>query len=55
MFPMFSFPMFYLGSSLAEKHLQKLSGKYLDDLNDYELDNFETLYRTRLAQLSSPQ
>ena len=51
MFPLFSFPMFYLGSTQAEKHLGNMSTKYLGDLNDYELDNFETLYRTRQAQL----
>lgn len=52
MFPLFSFPMFYLGSTQAEKHLGNMSTKYLGELNDYELDNFETLYRTRQAQLS---
>ena len=42
--PMFAFPTFYYSSIKAEKLAKANSTKYLSDLNDYEIDNFETLF-----------
>lgn len=46
-FPLISFPAFYYGNLRVERELKSLSQKYFQDMNDYELDNFETLYAQR--------
>ena len=43
--PMVAFPTFYYSSKEADKYVRSFSQKYLNDLNDFELDNFETLYQ----------
>ncbi len=42
--PMIAFPTFYYSSLQTEKYAKTFSQKYFGDLNDFELDNFETLY-----------
>ena len=42
--PLIAFPIFYYSSLKAEKYSKAYSAKYLSDLNDFELDNFETLF-----------
>ena len=45
--PLIAFPTFYYSSIKAEKYSKAYSAKYLGDLSDFELDNFETLYEQR--------
>lgn len=42
--PLIAFPTFYYSSLKAEKYSRAYSVKYLSELNDFELDNFETLF-----------
>ena len=51
--PLIAFPTFYFSSLQTEKYSKAYSKKYLSDLNDFELDNFETLYEQRRGAIAS--
>ncbi len=51
--PLVAFPTFYFSSLRTEKYSKAHSLKYLSDLNDFELDNFETLYEQRRGTVAS--
>ena len=44
-FPLISFPLFYASNYLIKQDLDMLGDRYLSKLTDYELENFELLYR----------
>ena len=49
--PLIAFPSFYYSSLKTEKYSKAYSKKYLSDLNDFELDNFETLFEQRRGSI----
>ena len=51
--PLIAFPTFYYSSLKTEKYSKEYSKKYLSDLNEFELDNFETLFEQRKGVVAS--
>ena len=44
---MVAFPLAYVGYNMTSFTLLAMKDKYLGDLDDYELGNFEEMYRAR--------
>ena len=51
--PLVAFPTFYFSSLQTEKYSKEYSKKYLSELNEFELDNFEYLFEQRKGVVAS--
>jgi hypothetical protein len=54
LFPLLCFPTFWISNRSLSKTTERLSSKYLGQMTDDELIQFETLYEEKKKQLSTP-